>query len=323
MDTLVELLTDPLLLPADPSRRLFWLFLISALLMASLVVTLRQKRFDLRYQLSQLFSTRYWLHPSNFKDGGLLFLNNGLKTLLLVPLLGSYFVGAIAFGTFLQKHLGDAPELPGSVLAVGIAYTLVFFIVEDLSRFLLHYCLHKYPWLWRFHQTHHSATNLTPLTVHRVHPVEMVLYNLRGFLVFSVVSGLFIYLFKGRVNGIDILGVDCLGFLFNLLGANLRHTPVWLSFGRLESYFISPAQHQLHHSIADQHRDKNFGTCFALWDKLAGSWLPAGTYQKLTYGVPGSALANTSIFPLASQRRRHRFFGGRAWRWLHNTQSTP
>lgn len=301
----LELVTDPLLTPTDPGRRLFWLFLLSALLMASIAVSLRQRRIDLRYQLSHLFSASYWFHRSNFTDAGLLFFNNGLKTLLLIPLFGSHLVGAIWVGTLLQRHLGDAPELPGSVLLVGILYTIVYFVIEDLSRFFLHRCLHRYPLLWRFHRTHHSATNLSPLTVHRVHPVEMALYYLRGFLVFSIVSGLFIYLFKGRVNGIDILGVDCLGFLFNLLGANLRHTPVWLSFGPLERLFISPAQHQLHHSCATEHLNKNFGTCFALWDKLTGSWLPSGPHQKLAFGLARAELQPTFSQPPAIEKPRH------------------
>ena len=303
METLLEIVKSSLLMPADPSRRVFWLFLVSALVMASIAVTLREKRFDLRYQISQLFSRKYWLHPSNAKDLGLLLFNSSLKILFIVPLFGSYFVGAIAFGTLLQQQLGDAPVLQVSMLTIAIAYTLIFFLTEDLSRFSLHFCMHKIPFLWKIHQTHHSATNLTPLTVHRVHPVEMLLYYTRGFLVFSMVTGLFIYLFKGRVSGVDILGVDCLGFLFNFLGANLRHSPIWLSFGRLEKWFISPAQHQIHHSSAIEHHDKNFGTCLALWDKLAGSWIPANRFQKLTYGVAESPPPTTSTSASATEPR--------------------
>jgi len=62
-----------------------------------------------------------------------------------------------------------------------------------------------------------------------------------------------------------------LGFLFNALGANLRHSHIWLSFGSLERWFISPAQHQIHHSSAEADRDINFGTCLAIWDRLFGS----------------------------------------------------
>jgi len=161
----------------------------------------------------------------------------------------------------------------------------VFFIAEDVSRFALHRWMHVSPFLWRFHTVHHSAINLTPVTVHRVHPVEMSLYYLRGLMVFGLVSGVFLYLFGGQLHGWEILGVDCLGFLFNALGANLRHTPIWLTFGRFERWFISPAQHQIHHSAAVAHYDKNFGTCLAIWDRLGNSWLPAKGQSVREYGL--------------------------------------
>ena len=43
--------------------------------------------------------------------------------------------------------------------------------------------MHRIPFLWRFHQIHHSAEVLTPLTFHRIHPVESLLYDVRGALV--------------------------------------------------------------------------------------------------------------------------------------------
>ena len=39
----------------------------------------------------------------------------------------------------------------------------------------------------------------------------------------------------------------------------------------IERFFISPAQHQLHHSIAEEHYDKNFGVSLAVWDWMFGS----------------------------------------------------
>ena len=273
METFIALLAAPLDYIVDPSRRLYWLFIFSALVMASIAVTIQQQRFDLRYQLQGLFNRSYWLNRSTLVDVQLLLANNLIRALLLVPLLGSHLAGTIFVGNVLQGNFGDAPTLAVSMLTVGILYTIIFFICEDFSRFGLHLALHKSPWLWRLHRVHHSASTLTPLTVHRVHPLEMCLYYLRGLVVFSVVSGVFIYLFKGKVHGWEILVVDCLGFLFNFFGANLRHSPIRISFGPLEKFFISPIQHQIHHSSLPEHRDKNIGTGLALWDKLCNSWV--------------------------------------------------
>lgn len=285
----LDAIWNALLAPAnyvlEPGRRLFWVFLLSALILASLVVTWQQQRFDLKSQLKALFNRDYWLQRSTAEDIGWLTANSLIRLLLLVPLLGSHLAATILVGAALQQVLGDAPDLGWSLFWIGASYTLVFFVAEDVSRFALHRWMHLSPCLWRFHAVHHSATNLTPITVHRVHPVEMSLYYLRGLLVFGGVSGVFLYLFGSQLHGWDILGVDCLGFLFNTLGANLRHTPIWLTFGRCERWLISPAQHQMHHSADQRHHDRNFGTCLAIWDRLARSWLPAKGECVRHYGL--------------------------------------
>ena len=56
------------------------------------------------------------------------------------------------------------------------------------------------------------------------------------------------------------------------MGSNLRHSHVGIQYWKWVEYiFISPAQHQLHHSIAKEHHDKNFGAALAIWDWLFGS----------------------------------------------------
>lgn len=297
MESVLDAILSPLSITLDPGRRLFWLFLLSSLVLASITVAVQQRRFDLREQLRSLGNRRYWFNRSTATDGGLLFLNSLIRGSLLIPLLGSHLAGTILVGSWLQSQFGDAPSLNLAPALIAITYTVVFFITEDFSRFALHTVMHKFPVLWHFHRTHHSATTLTPLTVHRVHPVEMALYYLRGLVVFSVISGSFVYLFRGQVSGVAILGVDCLGFLFNALGANLRHSHIFLSFGRLERWFISPAQHQIHHSSAVEHQDRNFGTCLAIWDRLLNSWTPAGQRRDFSFGLTEQARSEATKNP--------------------------
>lgn len=80
--------------------------------------------------------------------------------------------------------------------------------------------------------------------------------------------------------------VDLL-FIFNALPANLRHSHAWLSFGhRLEHVINSPAQHQIHHSNAPRHFNKNFATNLSLRDWMFGSlYTTQATPEAIRFGT--------------------------------------
>lgn len=289
-NALSEGLLAPLGFTSDPGSRLFWVFGVSSAVLA--VVALyghwaeRRQGSFIGFVSRKLLAPRYWLSRSTLTDIAFMIGNSVIRLLVLVPLVGSHLVATLWVARTLQSSFGNAPPVALPWLGIALLYTLCFFVVEDFSRFSLHRLMHRVPVLWRLHRVHHSARQLTPLTLFRVHPVEMALYYLRGMLVFGGVSGVFVYVFGRQLSGLDVLGVDLLGFAFNFFGANLRHSHVWLSFGPLERWLISPAQHQIHHSRAPCHRDCNFGTCLALWDRLLGSHVPAGfRRQRLSFGV--------------------------------------
>ena len=48
----------------------------------------------------------------------------------------------------------------------------------------------------------------------------------------------------------------------------LRHSHVPLRYGALEKWLLSPAQHQLHHSVEVQDWDRNYGLLTSIWDRL-------------------------------------------------------
>ena len=165
-------------------------------------------------------------------------------------------------------------------------FTLTLFLLDDFSRFFLHWLLHKVPFLWAFHQVHHSATQMTPLTVLRTHPVEGVLFYLRSALVQALVISLFIYCFGSQVDLISLFGVSIFLFAFNVLGANLRHSHVAIYYPQwLEKWLISPAMHQIHHSVAVRHFDKNLGSALAIWDRLFATLHHSEPHTQLQFGI--------------------------------------
>jgi sterol desaturase/sphingolipid hydroxylase (fatty acid hydroxylase superfamily) len=121
--------------------------------------------------------------------------------------------------------------------------------------------MHRWQFLWAFHKVHHSAETMTPITVYRVHPLESIIYGLRGSFVIGAVIGIFAYCFGiNNFSLATLLGVNLFSFIFNVAGANLRHSHIEIAYWPwLEKILISPAQHQLHHSIENKHFNKNYG----------------------------------------------------------------
>ena len=139
--------------------------------------------------------------------------------------------------------------------------------------------------LWEFHKTHHSATSLTPLTVLRTHPVEALIFAIRSAVVQGTSIGVFVYFFADQVDLFTVLKVNVFIFLFNVAGANLRHSHISFRYWRwLESILISPAQHQIHHSTRPIHFNKNYGAMLALWDKWAKT-LHYSSSQPVDFGL--------------------------------------
>lgn len=279
------ILLEPFYFLSDPHKRIFWLYWLSALLLAFLL-SLRKNPSFLSF-IKQLFHPQHWFTHSSRVDIQWLLTNHYLRSLFVVPLLGSQIALAMVTFRFLQGQFGHGDFWAWPPFWTHALFTLIVFVLDDASRCLLHWAYHKIPILWRFHAVHHAANHLTPLTLYRIHPLEMVLNSIRSLWVIGSISGLFMYLFAGSISLVSIAGVSIFNGVFHLLGANLRHSHIWLGFGRLEKWFISPAQHQIHHSQYKKHWDKNFGASLAIWDRLLGSWLSSKEETVEKFGLDG------------------------------------
>ncbi len=269
--------------------RFYWLYLLSALVIAVLLFCLRDRpagRFSPRALARYLWPKAVWLHPSALLDYRYVALDAVLFTVLVAPFIVSAYAisgqveGALA-GTF-----GPARTSAAGGVAVNLAYTLALLLAGDLARYLTHRLFHRVPMLWEFHKVHHSAEVLTPVTLFRIHPVERFCFGTATGAAAGLVTGVFGYLYPQELTIYGVLGINAGVFAFNLLGANLRHSHVWLSYGPLlERIFISPAQHQIHHSDAPQHFDRNFGSFLAVWDWAFGSLYLVRRREPLSFGL--------------------------------------
>lgn len=249
----------------DPSQRTYWIGLLTSVAVA---VVIGWRRGGTRVRASQFWSRSAWV------DYGLIVVRPLLASVFAVPWVLSALGVAMFVVRGLRAWLGAATATATSEPSAGVLvlYTLALFIAWDLSRFALHWLMHRSDVLWQFHQVHHSATELNPFTLFRVHPLESALYQLRGIVVTGAVMGLFTYAFGARTVELKLLGVNAVGFMLSVFSGNLRHSHVWWSFGpRLERWLISPAQHQMHHATDARWSRQNYGTWLALWDRLAGT----------------------------------------------------
>lgn len=310
LDPFLRALRRPLDALLGAEQRTFIPFLFVSALLAAIVWFVAVRPHKKTTLLGYLFPRAVWLHPSALLDYRLIVLRGLLSFVLVVPA----FLSAIALAVALARSLRHTFGMTHNAVSgpwVAALFTVALFVADDLTRYLLHRTMHRVPVLWELHQVHHSAEVLTPFTLQRVHPLEGFAMAVRGSITLGLVTGVFIWLFPGQVRASLVLGVDVISFAFAALGANLRHSNVWLSYGPvLERIFISPAQHQFHHSGDPEHYDRNYGAALAIWDWMFGSLLLAGRYRRLRFGLPAgvrnhsNTLGSVVVDPLRAIVRR-------------------
>ena len=256
----------------DPKKRVFAGYLALPVVLAVLWLVLAD-RMGARAALARIFDRRVLFSKSSFADAKIFVINR-----LISLVISHYLLSQLAIATAIYFWLHGQSVIPvGGFddLLTGVViglFSVTMFLVDDLSKYLVHRWMHRFPLLGAIHKVHHSATTMTPVTVYRVHPLEGVLYGLRSAVAQGSTLSLFYFLFGDAVSLYTVLGVNALVFFFHITGSNLRHSHIEIRYWRwLEHILISPVQHQLHHSIAKRHYDKNFGVALAVWDWLFGS----------------------------------------------------
>jgi len=190
----------------------------------------------------------------------------------------------IAIIYYITQSFGRASAEPGFIGIIIL--TLILTIAIDFCTYWIHRGHHEIKLIWPFHAVHHSAEVMTPLTVYRKHPVYSLLGNIFRACVMGVVQGAIYCLLFGQISLLTISGVTIAIMAFNVLGSNFRHSHIWISYGPKWSHiFISPAQHQIHHSLAHKHWHKNYGEIFAIWDWMFGTLYVPLKDENLEFGL--------------------------------------
>ena len=311
----IHSLIDPLGALIQPEERLYWNYVLMAYAMGGVILWFRhRKTHRLSQVLADLFPKRVWWQRSVLHD-------MGFSYLMLILQFGLIGMIGTAIGNQVAQRFADMENLlPKELLPVSagpsvimVVTTLTLTLAADFALYIAHWLLHRVPILWPFHATHHSAETLTPFTGYRQHPVDTIINTVVSGIIVGATFGALKLLFGPDTHFLGLGGQTVLILLFYLLGYHLRHTHIWVDYGpSFSRIFISPAQHQIHHSVDPRHHDKNLGYMLAIWDGLFGTLYLPQKQENLIFGINDSFFGSHPTFlsllyaPFLQVIRHHR-----------------
>ena len=300
MDLAVEFLSDLAAIIIGPSSRLFPFYLMVTI---CICVFLYWRRSISTSFLTWIFPKSIYLHPSHLLDLKVFMLSSVVATLGVFNIV--VFSAFIASTMATSIDLGtDIAPLHPSIIAV------LLLVVSDFSTYWVHRLHHEIRIVWPFHSLHHSAEVMTPITVYRKHPAyDLISRFFKGILI-GTLQGVLLVAFNQNPSIAAIAGVNLFYIAFHVMGSNLRHSHIWLSFGPIiEHLLISPAQHQIHHSLSPQHHKRNYGEVLAIWDWMFGTLYVPSEREFIEYGLadqkgkrikqPHDSLTAALLMPIA------------------------
>lgn len=137
-------------------------------------------------------------------------------------------------------------------------HLVIFLLLVDFMNYWQHRLMHKISFLWEIHKLHHSAEEFNVITVFREHPLDKAINS-----IFMIIPGVLL----GNPVGEFAIFVTIYGII-----GYVQHSKIpWHGF--IGKYIIqSPRDHWIHHSKLKEHHDKNFGSTFAFWDHIFGTY---------------------------------------------------
>lgn len=158
----------------------------------------------------------------------------------------------------------------GWMFPVSLLTTLA---LVDLVDYAFHRLEHRVPWLWAMHSLHHSDSEMNATTAYRHFWLDRALQAIAFIPLWLLVHPDF-----GVMLGVIVAGWVLAAFEHS----NIRVGHSWL--------IVTPQFHRVHHSILQEHYDRNFAGFLPLWDVLFGTYLEPDGFPEtgLTEGEPHS-----------------------------------
>ena len=290
------ILTEPFHYLVSANQRVYWLYLLMAIVLAGWVFirspTARPEAATNSWLqcfpqfINFCFPKEIFWHKSARIDYIFFIINRIAFPWLIAPLI----IGTVSVIELSREYFAKLPLVTGILGDAGpideIIFTILLLLVMDGAIYVAHYLQHHIPTLWEFHKVHHSAEVLTPITVYRMHPIDDLVTGTIAGVAMGLVIGLFQILYASGIGSYVVAGLNVGVCAFYLFGYNLRHSHIWLSYHPIVSHIlISPAQHQIHHSSDPVYFGKNLGFIFAFWDWASGTLHVPRKREHVRYGI--------------------------------------
>lgn len=144
----------------------------------------------------------------------------------------------------------------------------------DYAYWWWHWANHLIPFLWRFHNVHHTDLDMDVTTATRFHFGEM-LFSVAFLSLAAVLFG--------------ISPLMLVIFFMSFEAATLFHHSNWRLPIKIERIlnliFVTPRMHGIHHSIVQRETNSNWGTIFCWWDKFHQTLRRDIPQDEITIGV--------------------------------------
>ncbi|WP_109830375.1 sterol desaturase family protein [Reichenbachiella versicolor] len=134
---------------------------------------------------------------------------------------------------------------------------LTLFVLKDFIEWWIHRMLHTVPFLWKFHQVHHSAKQMGFAAHLRFHWMENVLYKSIEYVPLAIIG----------------FGLDdfFLVHAFAIVIGHWNHANFRLPIGPFRFLLNNPSMHIWHHAKhlpIDRTNGVNFGLTLSVWDYI-------------------------------------------------------
>lgn len=151
---------------------------------------------------------------------------------------------------------------------------LAAILIIDCWQYAWHRANHVIPFLWKFHQVHHSDKDMDASTGLRFHPIEIIISHTMRLALIPLAGLQLEHLIIYEFISLPII-------LFH--HSNLRLNESLDKILRI--LLVTPHMHRLHHSEIRTETDSNYSSILSVWDRLFKSFTMRPTENNISLGL--------------------------------------